>query len=268
MSDTTTMPDLTRTHREGFISTLEGLTDSQWLAPSSCARWRVIDVAAHLAWAPVMGVGAGAVAMARHGFSMNRMIAGCAIAWADRGRDAILDQLRSNARTGARPVGMPPVAALADAVVHGLDVRRPLGLPGQVPAPVLGPLADFALATPWPMNVVVGGSARRRGTPRRHRHGLVPRLRPRGPRVRRGPPPRPLRPHAPPRRPRRRRGPVPRSPPRRLASPLPLVQFPRSAGDSQTCRGLYDPRSWRPAREVTRRRAGGGSPTPCGCAGR
>jgi uncharacterized protein (TIGR03083 family) len=162
MSDTTTMPDLTRTHREGFISTLEGLTDSQWLAPSSCARWRVIDVAAHLAWAPVMGVGAGAVAMARHGFSMNRMIAGCAIAWADRGRDAILDQLRSNARTGARPVGMPPVAALADAVVHGLDVRRPLGLPGQVPAPVLGPLADFALATPWPMNVVVGGSARRR----------------------------------------------------------------------------------------------------------
>jgi uncharacterized protein (TIGR03083 family) len=162
MSDTTTMPDLTRTHREGFISTLEGLTDSQWLAPSSCARWRVIDVAAHLAWAPVMGVGAGAVAMARHGFSVNRMIAGCAIAWADRGRDAILDQLRSNARTGARPVGMPPVAALADAVVHGLDVRRPLGLPGQVPAPVLGPLADFALATPWPMNVVVGGSARRR----------------------------------------------------------------------------------------------------------
>ena len=162
MSDTTTMPDLTRTHREGFISTLEGLTDSQWFAPSSCARWRVIDVAAHLAWAPVMGVGAGAVAMARHGFSMNRMIAGCAIAWADRGRDAILEQLRSNARTGARPTGMPPVAALADAVVHGLDVRRPLGLPGQVPASALGPLADFALATPWPMNVVVGGSARRR----------------------------------------------------------------------------------------------------------
>jgi hypothetical protein len=26
----------------------------------------------------------------------------------------------------------------------------------------LGPLSDFTLGTPWPMNVVVGGSARRR----------------------------------------------------------------------------------------------------------
>jgi uncharacterized protein (TIGR03083 family) len=162
MSATTTLADLTRTHREGFIATLEALTDDQWVAPSLCAHWRVVDVAAHLAWAPVVGAAAGAVALVRHGFSMNRMIARCAIAWADRGRDAILDQLRENARTGARPIGMPPVAALADAVVHGLDVRRPLGLPGQVPGSALPQLADFALATPWPMNVVVGGSARRR----------------------------------------------------------------------------------------------------------
>jgi uncharacterized protein (TIGR03083 family) len=100
--------------------------------------------------------------MARHGFSMNRMIARSAIGWSDRGRTAILDQLRDNAGTGARPLGMPPVAALTDAVVHGLDVRRPLGLPGEVPTESLAPLADFALATPWPLNVVVGGSARRR----------------------------------------------------------------------------------------------------------
>jgi hypothetical protein len=93
---------------------------------------------------------------------MNRMIAASAVAWSDRGHEAILEQLRDNARTGARPTGMPPVAALADAVVHGLDVRRPLGLPGQVPTEALGALAEFALGTPWPMNAVVGGSARRR----------------------------------------------------------------------------------------------------------
>src|SRR5687767_10827916 len=61
-----------------------------------------------------------------------------------------------------RLIGMPPVAALADAVVHGLDVRRPLGLPGRVPTESLAPLADFSLGTLWPMNIVVGGSARRR----------------------------------------------------------------------------------------------------------
>lgn len=162
MSETATLPELTRAQREGFIETLEALTPEQWASPSLCTEWRVIDVAAHLAWAPVLGAGAGAVAMVRHGFSMNRMIARSAVGWSARGQDAILDQLRHNARSGARPIGMPPVAALADAVVHGLDVRHPLGMPGRVPATSLGLLADFTLGTPWPMNTVVGGSARRR----------------------------------------------------------------------------------------------------------
>jgi uncharacterized protein (TIGR03083 family) len=154
--------DLTRAHRQDLVATLETLKPEQWQAPSLCSEWRVVDVAAHLAWAPVLGVGAGAAAMVRHGLSMNRMIARSAVGWSDRGRDAILAQLRDNAWTGATPIGMPPVAALADAVVHGMDVRRPLGLPARVPVEALGPLAEFSLRTPWPMNVVVGGSARRR----------------------------------------------------------------------------------------------------------
>ena len=159
---TATVRDVTRAHRLALIDTLEGLTADQWQTPSLCTEWRVVDVAAHLAWAPVLGVGAGAAAMVRHGLSMNRMIARSAGGWSERGREAILAQLRDNARSGATPIGMPPVAALADAVVHGLDVRRPLGLRGQVPVEALAPVADFALGTPWPLNVVVGGSARRR----------------------------------------------------------------------------------------------------------
>jgi uncharacterized protein (TIGR03083 family) len=162
MTETVSLATLTRNQREGFIDTLEDLPPEQWLAPSLCSEWRVIDVAAHLAWAPVLGASAGAAAMVRYGFSMNRMIARSAIAWSARGQAAILEQLRDNARSGACPVGMPPVAGLADAVVHGLDVRRALGLPGPVPPESLEPLSDFTLGTPWPMNVVVGGSARRR----------------------------------------------------------------------------------------------------------
>ena len=162
MRATDTVPDLTRAHREDFVETLKGLTPEQWQAPSLCTEWRVIDVAAHLAWAPVLGLGAGAAAMVRHGFSMNRMIARSAVEWSERGRDAILAQLRDNARTGVTPIGMPRVAGLADTVVHGLDVRRPLGLPAHVPVSALAPVADFALGTPWPLNTVVGGSARRR----------------------------------------------------------------------------------------------------------
>lgn len=148
--------------RRALIETLGSLTGEQWQAPSLCAGWRVIDVAAHLAWAPALGPVAGAVAMARHGFSMNKMIAGSAVAWSARGRDAILEQLERNLATGARPIGMPEVAALADAVVHAIDVRRPLGLPHPVPTAAVAPVADFALATRWPLDAVIGGSTRRR----------------------------------------------------------------------------------------------------------
>ena len=159
---TESLADLISVERRALIHTLESLSEEQWQTPSLCAGWRVVDVAAHLAWAPVVGVVEGGVAMARNGFSMNRMIAQSAVGWSERGQDAILQQLEENLRTGARPIGMPEVAALADAVVHGLDVRRPLGLARGVPPEALGPLADFVLGTPWPMNVVVGGSAKRR----------------------------------------------------------------------------------------------------------
>jgi uncharacterized protein (TIGR03083 family) len=148
--------------RRAFIDTLEALTAEQWQRQSLCGAWRVIDVAAHLAWAPVLGPAAGAAAMVRNRFSLNRTIAASAVEWSRRGRDTILEQLERNLQSAAKPVGMPTVAALADAVVHGIDVRRPLGLVRPVSAEVLAPVADFVLRTPWPLNGVVGGNAARR----------------------------------------------------------------------------------------------------------
>ena len=89
MNPTTTLSELTRAQREGFIATLEGLAPEQWLVPSLCSQWRVVDVAAHLAWAPVTGPAAGAAAMVRNGFSMDRMIARTAVDWSSCGRSTI-----------------------------------------------------------------------------------------------------------------------------------------------------------------------------------
>ena len=80
MSGSAMLSELTRTQREAFVAMLAELDDEQWQEPSLCAEWRVVDVAAHLAWAPVLGAGAGALALARYGFSMNRMIARSAVA--------------------------------------------------------------------------------------------------------------------------------------------------------------------------------------------
>jgi uncharacterized protein (TIGR03083 family) len=128
MTESTKLTELIRNERLAFIELLESLSDDQWATPSLCSAWSVENVAAHLAWTPVAGPVEMGLASVRAGFSVNRLIADSAVRWTSRGRPAIVEQLRDNAERGAKPIGVPPVAALADAVVHGLDVRVPLGL--------------------------------------------------------------------------------------------------------------------------------------------
>jgi len=158
--------ELTRAERLGFIGTLETLTDEQWRTPSLCEGWTVENVAAHLAWAPAAGPLEMLPAAVRAGFRPNRLIADSAVRWTSRGRAAILDQLRHNAESGAKPLGVPRIAALTDAVVHGLDVRVPLGLPQVIDPDAFRLIADWTVTTTWPSTMVIGGSpaARLRGT--------------------------------------------------------------------------------------------------------
>jgi uncharacterized protein (TIGR03083 family) len=158
----TELAHLIRTERVAFVELLASLTDDQWRTPSLCSAWTVENVAAHLAWAPVAGVLEMARVCVRSGFRVNRMNADAAVRWTARGKPAILEQLRANAESGAKPMGVPPVAALTDAVVHGLDVRVPLGLPRPVNPDAFRLIADWTLASRWPATIPVGGNPRRR----------------------------------------------------------------------------------------------------------
>lgn len=158
----TELTELIRNERLAFVDLLESLSDDQWGAQSLCSAWTVENVAAHLAWAPVAGPVEMGLASVRAGFSVNRLIADSAVRWTSRGRSAVLEQLRDNAESGAKPIGVPRVAALADAVVHGLDVRVPLGLHRDLDPEVFRLIADWSLGSSWPMTVPVGGNARKR----------------------------------------------------------------------------------------------------------
>ncbi|HVH95010.1 MAG TPA: hypothetical protein VM688_08840, partial [Nocardioidaceae bacterium] len=57
---------------------------------------------------------------------------------------------------------MPDGAVIADAVIHGIDIRRPLGRSRPIPRPAFVPLAEFLLNFRWPLSVSVGGNARKR----------------------------------------------------------------------------------------------------------
>jgi uncharacterized protein (TIGR03083 family) len=152
------LKDLIRAERVAFVDTLETLSDHQWRTPSLCEGWTVENVAAHLAWAPVASPLGMLPAAVRAGFRPNRLIADSAVRWTARGRPAILDQLRANAQSGAKPVGMPLIAALFDAVGHGLDVRVPLGLEHDIDPDAFRLVADWTVTTTWPSTIVIGGS--------------------------------------------------------------------------------------------------------------
>ena len=96
-----------RTEREALIDLLVTLDDEQWTTPSLCEGWRVEDVAAHLAWIPVLAPVEMPVMFVRARFSINGYIFRTARRWSERGRDAIVSQLRVNARRGAKPLGVP-----------------------------------------------------------------------------------------------------------------------------------------------------------------
>ena len=154
--------ELMRTERLALIELLEQLEPQDWTTPSLCEGWTVLDVAAHLAYAPVMSPVRTVTELVRGWGSINRMIHDSAVRDAQRGRGKILTQLRKNAETGAKPVGMPQITALSDAVVHQLDIRRPLGESRAIPEAAFKPTADFFAGTGFPGSLVVGGNVRTR----------------------------------------------------------------------------------------------------------
>ncbi|MEV6414429.1 maleylpyruvate isomerase family mycothiol-dependent enzyme [Kribbella sp. NPDC051718] len=161
MSD---LPQLIRTERLALIEFLDTLGPAEWATPSLCGEWTVQEVAAHIAWAPVMGPAAMMVPLAKSGFRINKASADIAKQYARRGPAEILSQLRANADSGAKPAGVPLIAGLVDAVIHAIDMRRPLNSSREVPPAAFEPVATFGVQAKWPMTISVGGSARKRLT--------------------------------------------------------------------------------------------------------
>ncbi len=154
--------EVLREARLPLIELLEQLDGDVWATPSLCGGWTVQEVAAHLAWASVDPPLAMVSGLLRTRLDVNRLNDENARRWSRRGPTAVLEQLRANAASGAKPFGVPWPAPVVDAVVHELDVRRPLGRPRPVPEPVFRLTADFLLAARWPLPVLLGGSPRHR----------------------------------------------------------------------------------------------------------
>ena len=154
--------DVIRTERLALVDWLETLTPEQWATPSLCEGWTVQDVVSHLAWAPVLSPARTVAGLVRAGLRLNRFSRDSAVEWSTRGRPAILAQLRANALQDVGPVGVPRDAVLVDAVVHAVDVRRPLGDHRAIPSAAFCAAADYCARTRWPASMMLGGGPARR----------------------------------------------------------------------------------------------------------
>ena len=158
----TPLADVVRAEREDLVALLATLSPEQWVTASLCAGWTVRDVAGHLAWAAGAGGRELLGDLVRARARPNVMIADAAVRWARREPAVLVEELRRAAADGAKPPGMPATAVLVDAVLHGLDVRRPLGRPRPVPAEAFAPVADFCAGARFPSSALLGGPVRRR----------------------------------------------------------------------------------------------------------
>ena len=108
----------------------EGWNADQWNTPSLSEGWRVQEVVAHLTMPFKVGMGSMMLGMILNFGNFDRL----ADKWAKKATastqpEEFVASLKENAAGRFTPPGMGPEVPLTDLVVHGLDIRIPLGLP-------------------------------------------------------------------------------------------------------------------------------------------
>lgn len=149
---------LIHSERSALADTLDTLTADQWAEPSLCAGWTVKLTGAHILAGAEQTTASFLTGMAGTGFRFNTLMDRRAHVLGELGTAEIIERIRARATTTNHPPA-PVMAMLGEIVVHGEDIRRPLGLTGTVdPRAVTACLGMYKSAT-FP----VGGRKRMQG---------------------------------------------------------------------------------------------------------
>jgi uncharacterized protein (TIGR03083 family) len=114
--------------RRRLADTLSGFDTRQWTTASLCRGWTVHDVASHLLMPLVTSLPRVLVTLAGSGFNFDRANLKLTASVARRSNDKIVLGLRQQAENRFKPPRIGPEAPLTDLLVHGQDIRRPLGI--------------------------------------------------------------------------------------------------------------------------------------------
>ncbi len=141
--------------RKALADDLADLTPEQWTTPSLCSAWTVHQVLAHQVATARMTPARFVEKIVAAGFSLTRMLdKEIAVESAD-GPARTLAKFRSVQTSTSSPPG-PKDTWLGEAIVHGEDIRRPLGLRREYPLPLVTRVTEFYSKS----NAVIGGKRR------------------------------------------------------------------------------------------------------------
>jgi uncharacterized protein (TIGR03083 family) len=165
-------------HQERAVmaDTLEGLSAEQWATPSACQGWTVQLLAGHILAAAEQTRGRFFKGLASAGFKFDVLMDRDAHRNAALGTTQLVARLRARTTTTNHPPG-PQMAMLGEIVIHGEDLRGPLGLQHQSPQEAVVAVADFYKGS----NLIVGAKRRIAGlrlvaTDSTWRHGEGPEV--------------------------------------------------------------------------------------------
>lgn len=128
--------------RGALAGDLADLTPAQWDTPSLCPGWTVRDIVAHLSATASLNPATFFLNMAKAGFNFDKFANGQIAKHRGADPGATLAEFRGLQNSTSAPPG-PKTSWLGEVVVHGEDVRRPLGIPHTYPPDAVRQAIDF-----------------------------------------------------------------------------------------------------------------------------
>jgi len=133
---------LVHAERAALAADLADLTGQQWTAPSLCTGLTVRQVLAHLIAGASLGPARWLAGVIRCRFDFDKMVAMRLAEQLGATPAETLARFRRVVTSTVKPL-VPTEAMLGEAIVHGEDIRRPLGVHRDYPVTMLTRVADY-----------------------------------------------------------------------------------------------------------------------------
>jgi uncharacterized protein (TIGR03083 family) len=147
--------NLINAERRQLIEDLAALTPDQWSTRSLCPEWTVHQMLGHVVALTKQTPPKFLLKFIRSGFAFNTMVASDAARESAGTPQQTLDELAKHVDDTTSPPG-PLDSWIGELVVHGADIRRPLGLSYTPPVNTTMQVADFYKSS----NLLIGAKKR------------------------------------------------------------------------------------------------------------